>query len=51
VAEVSDAVVIGSRIVNLLEDAAPEAAAESLTRFIREIRQAIDSIGAGARTA
>ncbi|CAB3757408.1 tryptophan synthase subunit alpha [Paraburkholderia solisilvae] len=50
VAEISDAVVIGSRIVNLLEDAAPDAAAEALTRFIREIRQAIDAIGAGART-
>jgi tryptophan synthase alpha chain len=42
VAKVSDAVVIGSRIVSLLEDAAPATAAESLTRFIKEIRQAID---------
>ncbi|CAB3770330.1 tryptophan synthase subunit alpha [Paraburkholderia humisilvae] len=50
VAEISDAVVIGSRIVNLLEEAAPEAAADTLTRFIREIRHAIDAIGAGART-
>jgi tryptophan synthase alpha chain len=49
VAEVADAVVIGSRIVNLLEEAAPDAAVETLTRFIREIREAIDSIGAGKR--
>lgn len=49
VAEVADAVVIGSRIVNLLEEAAPDAAVETLTRFIREIREAIDSIGADQR--
>jgi tryptophan synthase alpha chain len=49
VAEVSDAVVIGSRIVQLLEEAAPEAAASKLTSFIAEIRQALDSIGATAR--
>ncbi|GAB2881891.1 tryptophan synthase subunit alpha [Paraburkholderia jirisanensis] len=49
VAEVADAVVIGSRIVNLLEEAAPEAAVDALTRFISEIREAIDSIGAGKR--
>jgi tryptophan synthase alpha chain len=49
VAEVADAVVIGSRIVNLLEEAAPDAAVETLTRFIREIREAIDSIGANQR--
>jgi tryptophan synthase alpha chain len=49
VAEVSDAVVIGSRIVQLLEEAAPESAASKLTTFIAEIRQALDSIGATAR--
>jgi len=44
VAEVSDAVVIGSRIVQLLEQAAPETAAETLTRFIAEVREALDSV-------
>ena len=43
VADVSDAVVIGSRLVQLLEDTAPEKAAETLTRFIAEIRAALDS--------
>jgi tryptophan synthase alpha chain len=45
VAEVSDAVVIGSRIVQLLEQAAPDTAAETLTRFVAEVREALDSIG------
>jgi len=44
VGEVSDAVVIGSRIVQLLEQAAPETAAETLTRFIAEVREALDSV-------
>jgi tryptophan synthase alpha chain len=41
--------VIGSRIVQLLEKAAPDTAAETLTRFIAEIREALDSIGATGR--
>jgi tryptophan synthase alpha chain len=49
VAEVSDAVVIGSRIVNLLEEATPDAAAQVLTRFIAEIRQSIDGLAAAVR--
>jgi tryptophan synthase alpha chain len=49
VAEVSDAVVIGSRIVQLLEKATPDTAAETLTSFIAEVREALDSIGATAR--
>src|ERR1700712_1118189 len=43
VAEVSDVVVIGSRLVQLLEEAAPDQAADALTRFIAEIRTALDS--------
>jgi tryptophan synthase alpha chain len=43
VADVSDAVVIGSRLVQLLEEAPPEKAAEMLTSFIAEIRSALDS--------
>ena len=43
VAEVADAVVIGSRLVQLLEEAPPETAAASLTSFIAEIRTALDS--------
>ena len=40
VAEVSDAVVIGSRLVQLLESAAPEGAAAALKTFIAELRAA-----------
>ncbi|WP_347554587.1 tryptophan synthase subunit alpha [Robbsia sp. KACC 23696] len=43
VAHVSDAVVIGSRIVQLLEQAAPADAVAELTRFIADIRRAIDA--------
>ena len=43
VAEVADAVVIGSRLVQLLEEAPPDTAAASLTSFIAEIRAALDS--------
>jgi len=39
---VADAVVIGSRIVQLLEQSAPEDAVADLTRFVAEIREAID---------
>lgn len=49
VAEVADAVVIGSRIVQLLEQTAPSAAVVALTRFITEVREAIDSVSAAAR--
>lgn len=43
VAEVADAVVIGSRLVQLLEQAAPEKAVDELTRFVAEIRRAMDA--------
>ena len=49
VAEVADAVVIGSRLVQLLEQTAPDAAVETLTRFIADIRRAIDGVAAGTR--
>jgi len=39
----ADAVVIGSRIIRILEDAAPGQAVQSLEIFIREIRVALDS--------
>ncbi|CAN7655821.1 tryptophan synthase subunit alpha [Trinickia sp. LjRoot230] len=42
VAEVADAVVIGSRIVQLLEETPPEAAVTALTAFISEVRRALD---------
>jgi tryptophan synthase alpha chain len=42
VGDVADAVVIGSRLVQLLEDAPPATAAASLESFIAEIRQALD---------
>ena len=47
VAQVSDAVVIGSRIVQLLEQAAPETAADTLTQFITGIRVALDEVSVG----
>jgi len=47
VAQVADAVVIGSRIVQLLEQTAPETAAEALTQFITGIRAALDEVAAG----
>ena len=47
VAQVSDAVVIGSRIVQLLEQAAPETAADTLTQFIAGIRAALDEVSVG----
>jgi tryptophan synthase alpha chain len=43
VAAVSDAVVIGSRIVQLLEQTPPAQAAGALQAFIAEIRQALDA--------
>ncbi|WP_322012546.1 tryptophan synthase subunit alpha [Paraburkholderia sp. J12] len=49
VAAVSDAVVIGSRIVQLLEQAPPQEAAETLRQFVAGIRVAIDGIAAGNR--
>jgi tryptophan synthase alpha chain len=43
VSKTADAVVIGSRIIRLLEDSAPGQAVQSLENFIREIRVALDS--------
>jgi tryptophan synthase alpha chain len=43
VAQFADAVVIGSRLVQLLEDTPLDQAAETLRRFIAEIRTALDS--------
>ncbi len=43
VARVADAVVIGSALVQRLEEVAPEKAIQSLTFFLAEIRQALDS--------
>ncbi|WP_176080118.1 tryptophan synthase subunit alpha [Paraburkholderia tropica] len=49
VAEVSDAVVIGSRIVTLLEQAPADSAAEALTQFIAGIRAALDALSDNAK--
>jgi tryptophan synthase alpha chain len=43
VSKTADAVVIGSRIIRLLEDSASGQAVQSLETFIREIRVALDS--------
>jgi tryptophan synthase alpha chain len=48
VAAHADAVVIGSRIVQLLEEAAPENAARTLTEFIAGVRQALDELPGAA---
>jgi tryptophan synthase alpha chain len=42
VADVADAVVVGSRIVQLLEETPPEAATATLTEFIADVRRALD---------
>ncbi|CAG2150961.1 tryptophan synthase subunit alpha [Cupriavidus plantarum] len=42
IGELADAVVIGSRIVQLLEDTPREQAVEALRAFIAEIREALD---------
>lgn len=49
VAAVSDAVVIGSRIVQLLEQTPPQAAAAALQEFVAGIRAAIDAEAGGNR--
>jgi tryptophan synthase alpha chain len=49
VAEVADAVVIGSRLVQILHDAAPAAAPQAARRFMSEIRAALDARAAGER--
>ncbi|UBM10053.1 tryptophan synthase subunit alpha [Cupriavidus metallidurans] len=43
IGSVADAVVIGSRLVQLLEDAPREKAVDSLRAFIADIRQALDA--------
>jgi len=43
VADVADAVVIGSRLVQLLEEVPLPAAASALTNFVAEIRKALDA--------
>jgi tryptophan synthase alpha chain len=44
VADLSDAVVIGSALVQLLETQTPEAAPAAAGRFIAEIRVALDAL-------
>ncbi|KAF1027868.1 MAG: Tryptophan synthase alpha chain [Burkholderia plantarii] len=48
VAEVSDAVVIGSALVQLLEAAAPDAAAAELKAFVAGVRAALDGTAPAA---
>jgi tryptophan synthase alpha chain len=43
VAQTADAVVIGSRLVQLLEEVPHDTAAQALTRFVADIRQALDA--------
>jgi tryptophan synthase alpha chain len=43
VADTADAVVIGSRLVQLLEEAPAQSAASVLTTFVAEIRKALDA--------
>ncbi len=48
VAEVADAVVMGSRLVQLLEESAPEHAVAALTACLAEVRAALDDRAAAA---
>ncbi len=45
VGSVADAVVIGSRIIEEIENAGPDAAVARVTAFLRSIREALDSLG------
>lgn len=45
VAEVADAVVIGSRIIEEIEQSPRDQAAERVTAFLRTVRQALDGLG------
>jgi tryptophan synthase alpha chain len=47
VAEVADAVVIGSRLVQLLEEVPAQTAASALTSFVADIRHALDAAKGG----
>ncbi|HTH59151.1 MAG TPA: tryptophan synthase subunit alpha [Paraburkholderia sp.] len=53
IAEIADAVVVGSRIVQLLQQSPPETAADTLKGFIAGIRKAMDAatgaVAAGTR--
>jgi len=43
VAAVADAVVIGSRIVQEIEQSAPEAMLDNVKNFVADVRAALDS--------
>jgi len=43
VARGADAVIIGTRMIQVLEDGPPESAAERAGRFVAEVRGALDS--------
>jgi tryptophan synthase alpha chain len=43
VARIADAVVIGSRIIEEMEQASPETCVEKGATFLKEIRRAIDA--------
>ncbi|HPR07911.1 MAG TPA: tryptophan synthase subunit alpha [Denitromonas sp.] len=45
VGALADAVVIGSRIIEEIEHAGPDAAVARVTAFLRSIREALDSLG------
>ena len=42
IGQAADAVIIGSRIVQLLEETPPSDRVQSLERFLRDIREALD---------
>lgn len=44
VAQISDAVIVGSALVKQIETVAPEKLVETLAAFVRELRQAMDQI-------
>ncbi|MGZ8203553.1 MAG: tryptophan synthase subunit alpha, partial [Burkholderiales bacterium] len=51
IAGVADAVVIGSRLVQEIENAPADEMLQRVTTFMRSIREAMDAVPAGAPAA
>jgi len=45
IAQVADAVVIGSRVIQAMEDAGEAAAVDAAAAFVSSIRSALDRVG------
>jgi tryptophan synthase alpha chain len=49
IAQVADAVVIGSRVIQAMEEAGPAAAVDAAAAFVSSIRSALDAAPAATR--